>query len=95
MDRNDGESDNYPELVDEGVVGEDDEDYVNGKYDTFLDRICKALDQRTTPSHPTQLNQIQFKILMTINANRTFQVKKEENNKYSKINHPRAKANGI
>ena len=67
-----------------GGIGGNDEDRMGGKDDFFLDRIREYLVQRIKPPHPnppqpTRPNQIQFKILIAIKTNRSFQAKKEEN----------------
>ena len=61
---------------------------MGGKDDVFLDCVRQALVQRITPPNSTKLNQTQFKSLIVVKTNRSFQAKKEENNKYGKTNHP-------
>ena len=43
MEHNEGRSDKDPELVNEGGVGEDDEDCMGDKEDVFIDRVREAL----------------------------------------------------
>ena len=52
MDYNKDESYKDPELVNKGSVGKDNDDYMGGKDDIFIDRIRKALIQRKSPTHP-------------------------------------------
>ena len=58
MDRNEDGSDNNPEFLNEGGVGEDDENCMGDKDDVFLDCIRQALVQRIIPSNPTKLNTV-------------------------------------
>ena len=53
MDRNAGGNDKASELVNKGGVGEDDEDYIGGKDDVYLDHVRRDLVQQITPTHPS------------------------------------------
>ena len=56
MNRNEGGSYKGPELVNEGGVGEDDEDRMGGKNGVFL--YCVSQAQRITPPNPTKPNTV-------------------------------------